>query len=414
MGVSLPKNTSSYTDLSIAFESELNAIADWWVEHTVDEIYGGFVGEITVANKVNATADKGIILNARILWFFSEAAVFTGNKRYAQMAERAYEFIVKHFLDVEHGGVFWALDYKGNVVNNRKQVYAQAFAIYGLSAYYKLTKQAEVLSKALAIFELIEANAQDANHQGYLEAFTVSWGRLEDMRLSSKDLNSPKSMNTHLHILEAYTALHLVAPSPKLSAAIEHCLALFDRFIINKANWHLRMFQDMDWEDISTSYSYGHDIECSWLMWEAVESLASPALHAHYKPSVLALAETCLAQGIGKHNEVLDAYNFEANALVDERVWWVQAEALVGFLNAYHLTSEQRYLDAAINVWGFIETYQKDADAGEWHWLSTLDAPHTGDCKVGAWKAPYHNGRAMMESIRLLKKISNTSKKLSS
>lgn len=405
MGVPLQKNNLNYSDLKNAFESELYAIADWWVDNTVDEIHGGFVGEMSVDNKVNATADKGIILNTRILWFFSEAALFTGNKRYTQMAERAYTYIVDHFLDTEHGGVFWALDYRGNVVNNRKQVYAQAFAIYGLSAYYKLTKQADVLAQAHAIFELIEANAQDENHQGYLEAFSNTWGRLDDMRLSEKDLNSPKSMNTHLHILEAYTALHIAAPNPKVSAAIKHCLGLFDRYIINKANWHLRMFQDMDWEDVSTSYSYGHDIECSWLMWEAVESLESEELHAHYKPAVIALAETCLEQGIGKHSEVLDAYNFETQALVDERVWWVQAEALVGFLNAYHLTGEQRYIDAALNVWEFINSYQKDSVGGEWHWLSRLDLPHTGDCKMGPWKAPYHNGRAMMESIKLVQKI---------
>lgn len=165
MGVPLKKNKLNYSDLNNAFESELHAIADWWVDNTVDEIHGGFVGEMSVDNKVNATADKGIILNTRILWFFSEAALFTGNKRYAQMAERAYYYIVDHFLDTEHGGVFWALDYRGNVVNNRKQVYAQAFAIYGLSAYYRLTKQADVLAQAHAIFELTEANAQDENHQ---------------------------------------------------------------------------------------------------------------------------------------------------------------------------------------------------------------------------------------------------------
>ena len=387
------------------FRAELHTIADWWIDNALDEINGGFIGEVTVDNVRRPEADKGIILNTRILWFFSEAALFTGNDKYKGMADRAYEYLLAQFWDAEHGGFFWALDAKGACVNNRKQVYAQAFAIYGLSAYYKLTHQTEVLDQAKAVFELIETRAHDDVSGGYLEAFAHDWGALDDMRLSDKDMNSPKSMNTHLHILEAYTALYVAQPTEKVAKAMRRCLGYFDERIINKDNCHLRMFQAMDWTDLSDTISYGHDIEASWLIWEAVEALHDASLESQYQPLILDMAKTILAQAIGEHGEVLDAYNFETDTLIEERIWWVQAEAMVGFLNAYHLSGEQAYFDAFNGVWGFIKQYQKDLENGEWHWLSTLDRPHAGDCKIGFWKAPYHNGRAMMEVCKLFVKL---------
>lgn len=400
MGVSLKKSEV----LQAEFLEELRSIADWWLDNTIDDEHGGFIGEITATNDIKPLADKGVILNTRILWFFSEAALFVDSARYAAAADKAYRYLVDHFIDHEHGGVFWMLDYQGKVVNDRKQIYAQAFAIYGLSAYYKLTKNEGALKKARAIFSLLEAHGKDSLHTGYFEAFSKTWGELDDVRLSPKDLNSPKSMNTHLHILEAYTALQLAAPAPRVEQAISHCLELFDAFIIDKQTAHLRMFQDHDWSDLSNHYSYGHDIECSWLMWEAVESLHSEAHRARYKDTILALSRSCLEQGLGPYGEVFDAYCLESEQVIEERVWWVQAEALVGFLNAYVLTHDEKYRQAAENVWEFTKTYHKDTTYGEWTWLSKLDAPKLGDCKMGPWKAPYHNGRAMMEAIKLLRK----------
>lgn len=391
--------------LATQFENELHAIADWWMSNTVDEINGGFIGEMTVDNKVVANANKGIILNTRILWFFSEAACFVKDdakkNAYQHHATRAYSYLVGHFVDSEHGGVFWELTAQGDVRNSRKQVYAQAFAIYALASYFKLTKDETALNLAYKIFELIETHAQDAEHEGYIEAFASDWSELQDFRLSEKDMNSPKSMNTHLHVLEAYSNLYAVDKHIQVANAMRRCLRYFDEHIINHQQGHLRMFQSLAWEDISNSWSYGHDIESSWLLWEAVELLHDEDLTKHFKPIVLQLAETCLQQGIGKHNEVLDAYNFKTKTLLDERVWWVQAEALVGFLTAWGMTNNTQYKNVAIKVWEFIQKYQKDEQGGEWHWLSTLDAPHVGDCKMGFWKGPYHNGRAMMLASKL-------------
>jgi N-acyl-D-glucosamine 2-epimerase len=387
------------------FRKELHEIADWWLANAVDTENGGFIGEIGVDNQRVVDASKGVILNSRILWFFSEAALFSGRDEYRDAAVRAWEYFREYFIDRENGGVYWELDAQGNCTENRKQIYAQAFAIYGLSAYYKLTGSEEAIVEADALFELIESRAHDDQQGGYLEAFGGAWQSLEDMRLSDKDLNSPKSMNTHLHILEAYTAFHLAKPSDKVARSIKRCLTYFDEKILNKETWHLRMFQQMDWADVSTSVSYGHDIEASWLIWEAVEALADEPLAEHFKPIVIAMAETILKQGVGANGEVLDAYNFETDTLLEERVWWVQAEAVVGFLSAHCMTDDKVFFEAFEESWSFIKQHQKDHINGEWHWLSTLDLPHKGDCKVGFWKAPYHNGRAMMEVCKMLAKL---------
>ncbi|SMF22166.1 mannobiose 2-epimerase [Alteromonadaceae bacterium Bs31] len=394
-------------NLIAEFRCELHAIADWWMANTFDQQHGGFVGEISVAGERHINANKGVILNTRILWFFSELALFTGNDNYKSAALRAYNYVVDHFIDKDKGGVFWELGCDGVCLNDRKQTYAQAFAIYGLSAYARLQPESQAHAHALALFKLIEAHCVDASLGGYLEAFSCDWQPLEDMRLSDRDLNAPKTMNTHLHVLEAYTALYIVQPDRAVAKAIRCCLSIFDERILNKENKHLRMFQTLDWQDVSDSISYGHDIECSWLMWEAVEALGDEALSTYYRPIILAMAETVLSEGVGEHGEVLDAFNFVKGELHPDRVWWVQAEALVGFLNAYALSSEQAYSRAFENVWAFIRQYQIDADKGEWHWLSILDKPAVGDCKVGFWKAPYHNGRAMMEVCKLLVKLEN-------
>ncbi len=394
--------------LETEFRQELHHIAHWWIKNTVDEKHGGFVGEITNDNEVRPEANKGIILNTRILWFFSEAAIFTKGAEqhaaYASHAQRAYDYLLNHFVDEQHGGVYWELDAHGKLLNSRKQIYAQAFAIYALASYFKLTGDENALNLAYKLFELIEMHALDKKYEGYIEAFNGDWSELDDFRLSPKDLNSPKSMNTHLHVLEAYTNLYVADKHRQVGDAIKRCLDYFDRFIIDHDNAHLRMFQSMAWEDQSNSISYGHDIESSWLIWEALESLGESDLKKRWKPLVIKMANTCLQQAVGEHHEVLDAYNYKDDVLSEERVWWVQAEALVGFYTAWHLTRDEKFKRAAEDVWQFIKRYQKDDKGGEWHWLATLDAPHRGDYKMGFWKAPYHNGRAMMEAIKLCAK----------
>lgn len=397
------------TDFSLArfareCDQELLAIADWWVTHSQDLINGGFWGEVSEDNNPVPQASKGIVLNTRILWFFSELARDQKNPAYRQLADRSYQYLTDYFIDKEHGGVFWELAANGEPLNTKKQVYAQAFAIYALVAYYQLTHETAVLQQALSCFELLEHKTLDRERQGYFEAFTREWGIIDDVRLSDKDLNYPKSMNTHLHVLEAYTVLNKVHPVAAVSAALRYNIQCFDQHIINRDNYHLRMFFDLDWNDFSPSVTYGHDIETSWLLEKALSSLNDTALVKRLLPDVIRIAETCLQEAIGSCGQVMDAYDFATATPLPQSIWWVQAEAMVGFLNAARLSGDTRFTQAALTVWEFIKKYHIDHDHGEWLWGSRLDVgADVHPYKMGFWKGPYHNGRAMMEIKKLLR-----------
>jgi mannobiose 2-epimerase len=388
------------------FREELISIADWWVANAQDGGHGGFYGEIGENNVPVTNASKGVILNARILWFFSEAALVVEDPAYRRCAQRAYEYLQQFFFDKEHEGVFWELDCTGKPLNTKKQVYAQAFTIYALCAYYQLTQDKEALARALECFHLIEHHARDKSHEGYLEAFTRNWGVLDDLRLSEKDLNFPKSQNTHLHILEAYTSLHLIHPSPEVKAALRYNIELFDKFMIDKNTFHLRMFMDLEWKDFSPGYTFGHDIEASWLIAKALDSLGDEPYRAMLTPTLINIAGVTLDEGIGAQGQVLDSYDFASKKINADSVWWVQAEAVVGFLYACVASGDEKYFLAAEKVWSFIKEHQMDREHGEWLWLSALDDPRDEPYyKVGFWKCPYHNGRAMIEASRYLEQL---------
>lgn len=394
------------SELIATFEAELRAISHWWCKHGLDEKHGGFWGRIDDCNRIDRQANKGVIQNARILWYFSEVAKFRGRAQDVACAERAYAYICKHFIDEQYGGVFWELNCRGQVLNGRKQIYAQAFALYAFCAYYRLTGDAQALTYAQQLFELIERYGRDGEQGGYFEAFNREWGSIDDLRLSPKEMNWPKTMNTHLHVLEAYSSLFVTCASDPVEQALHELVTCFDQRFIT-ASGHLRMFMDGNWQDKSDCYSFGHDIECSWLLWEAVEAVGDETLRNALRPRVLRMAEVCVSEGIGSRGELLDAYNFIKGEMNPERVWWVQAEAMVGFLNAYALSGDAAYFATFEGLWRFIQTYQIDREYGEWRWLSSLDeSQNHSDHKGGPWKGPYHNGRAMMEVLRRLARVS--------
>ena len=268
---------------------ELDNIADWWIDNTLDSEHGGFIGEMDNLGNIVEGANKGIILNSRILWFFSELAVFTQHEEHKLVAKRAFEYFTQYFDDQVYGGALWELSAEGDFVHGKKQTYAQCFSIYAISAYYKLTKSENVLAKANEYFELVEQHARDRVHGGYIEACTREWQSIEDFRLSEKDLNTPKSMNTHLHVLEAYSALYSINPTDEVEEALRHIIDIFVEQIIDENNGHQKLFFDMTWQDKSSTYSYGHDIEASWLLWEAVEILGDEDVKAKIKPIILKL-----------------------------------------------------------------------------------------------------------------------------
>lgn len=398
-----------FSDYKNEFSAELVNIADWWVSNTLDEKHGGFIGETDNELNHDLSADKSLVLNTRILWFFSEAADLLGEAKYREMAERAYHYLIEHFRDNEHGGYVWQVDYQGSKVSTRKQVYGQSFVIYALSAYYHLTKQQSVLDEANIIFELLEKHAFDRVQGGYFEAFTQDWQPIDDLRLSEKDLNHPKTMNTHLHVLEAYTGLHRINPTEDTRNALERVLTYFENNMIDQNTQHLRMFLDNECNDHSTAYSYGHDIEASWLIWEALEVLSCQPLLNELRPAVLGLAQSCLEEAITPSGAVFDELEFSESVPAPVHPWWVQAEALVGFFNAYELTGDKQYFSAMEHVWQFIQNQVIDTEFGEWLWFSRCSkqeycAEAQPPYKAGSWKGPYHNGRAMIELYQRLDK----------
>lgn len=391
---------SSFNRQSISHE--LSNISNWWQSRALDDLNGGFVGEIDFFGKPNHSAEKGCVLNTRILWFFSELAGQSGEAEHLQQAKLSYNWLLENLIDNEYGGLLWSVTPAGEISDGKKQTYAQSFGIYALCSYYHLTGDPNALAIAMSCFGLVEKHARDSISGGYVEACDRHWNPVSDYRLSDKDLNLPKSMNTLLHVLEAYTALFRVSPTPHVEEAFRHVLNVFLEHVVCDKTHHLKLFFEMDWEDKSQTYSFGHDIEASWLLWEAALVLGDTSVIEQVKLVCIKMAEVCATEAIGSKGQVCDDYDFLSGHKDEKSYWWVQAEALVGFMNAYALTSEPRFFELCVRIWEFIQQQHLDSENGEWHWVAKCDQSSTEQIyKAGFWKAPYHNGRAMMELQKL-------------
>ncbi len=371
----------------------------FWMERTPDEAHGGFVGQIAQDGRVVADAPKGAVLNARILWTFAAAYRVLGDPAYLHTAARARAYLDAHFWDAEHEGVVWSLDAAGRPLETRKQIYAQAFALYAYAEHHRATGDAPALQRSVRLFQLIERHAYDPARGGYFEAYGRAWTPLDDVRLSEKDLNAPKSMNTLLHVMEAYTNLYRVWPDALLRDRLAALVDLFLTTVLDPETHHLRLFFDADWRSLSDVVSFGHDIEASWLLAEAAEVLADPELEARVRRAAVAVARVTLREGQdadgGLFNERHPGGEIDA-----DKHWWPQAEALVGFLHAYGETGDDAFLAAAAAVWDFTKARVRDARGGEWFGRVSRDGvPYPGEDKVGLWKCPYHNVRACLEGI---------------
>ncbi len=377
--------------------AEAKRLLDWWAGHLVD-VRGGFYGEIDTHDRPVIDAPKSIILNTRLLWFFS-AMAREGDDRALILARRAADYIRANFHDAAQGGLYWLLTADGQPEDTRKQAYAQAFAVYAFAEYYQVSGDAAALDFACGLQRLIEVKYWDPECGGYIEALDRDWNPPADQRLSDKDLDAPKTMNTHLHVLEAYSRLHAVAPTDDTRLALHRILTVFlDRFA--GLNGHLRLFFDMGWNDLTRSISYGHDVEASWLIWEAAEALGNKALLERARPIVLALVETARCEGMSEAGAFSYEKSFDGHTDPDGE-WWGQAEALVGFVNAWQMTGEADWLDAAEKVWAYTKAQYGVGGETEWTWYAA-SAPRDKIYKAGMWKCPYHNGRAMIELDRRL------------
>ena len=382
----------------------INNILPYWIQKMPDNENGGFYGRIDGEDQVHPSANKGIILNARILWTFSAAYRLEKNLDYLKIAERTFEYIRKYFIDKNNGGVFWELNYKGEPVNKRKQLYAQGFAIYGFSEFFRATGKPEALEAAKNIFYLMEKYAYDLKHKGYIEALDVNWKIIDDMRLSARDDNTPKSMNTHLHILEPYTNLLRVWKNPALIEAQTRLINVFCNHIVNSRTKHLRLFFDWEWNYLSNDISYGHDIEASWLLYEAAEVLGDHELTEKVKNLSIEIIEASY-EGLQSDGSMIYEKKYDGHIDTD-RHWWVQAETITGSFYAWLLSGDKKHLKIAEKCWKYVKKYLLDKTNGEWFWSVRADGTQNRkDDKAGFWKCPYHNSRMCMEIVNSNKKL---------
>ena len=386
-------------------EKELNEILSWWMQMSIDKDHGGFVGKIDHDNKIYAEAAKGSVLNSRILWAFSAAYRLTHNGEYLKIADRAFHYIAENFIDKEFGGVYWSVDVAGKPLDAKKQVYALAFAIYGLTEFYLASKNENAKRTAIYIYNDILTHSYDEMFGGYIEALTKDWKSLDDLRLSAKDANEKKSMNTHLHLLEAFANLYRVWPDKTLKNRIVEIIRIFFDHIIDHKTNHLILFFDEAWNPKSNIISYGHDIEAGWLIQEAADIIEDDLLLDEAKTRSVKMANAA-AKGLDSDGGLWYEYDVSKEYLTRQKHSWPQAEAMVGFLNAWQLTGDEKFLRRSLQSWEFVKEYMIDKKLGEWYWGVNADhSPMKQEEKLGIWKCPYHNSRACIEIIHRIDNI---------
>lgn len=384
---------------------ELEDILAYWMRFTVDNENGGFVGKIDHNNTVYNDAPKGSVLNSRILWTFSAAYNLTGKPEYLSIAERSFQYLTDYFIDEEFGGVYWTVDWKGNPLDTKKQIYALSFAVYGLSEFYRASKNYKALEVAVSLYDDIVKYSFDEKNGGYIEALTREWKEIGDLRLSAKDANEKKSMNTHLHVLEAFTNLYRISATELLRVQIQELIRFFAEHIISGQTNHLVLFFDEEWNERSKLVSYGHDIEAAWLLQEAAEVIEDKLLLQEIKDRSIALANAAM-EGLDKDGGLWYEYDPEQDHLIRQKHSWPQAEAMVGFFHAWQNTGSEKYLRQSLKSWEFVKKYMHDKTCGEWYWgVNEDNSPMNTEDKVGIWKCPYHNTRACIEIINRINSL---------
>ena len=375
-------------------------ILPFWMDKMTDDMHGGYYGQMTGKNLLVKNAPKGGILNACILWTFSSVALYFKNPLYAEYSKRAKDYILEHFFDNDNGGVYWMLHADGSPADTKKQIYNQAFFIYGLVEYYRVTNDKSCLDKAIELFYLIEKYSFDTELNGYFEAYSKEWILLDDLRLSEKDANEKKTMNTHLHILEAYTNLFRVWKDPLLEKQIRNLLKLFTEKIINPDTHHLDLFFDEHWKCKSTIYSYGHDIEAAWLLAEAAHVLGDNDLIKMIE-AVSLLITNAASEGLNPNGSLVNEKDYVTEHVDTNCDWWPQAESMIGYFNAFEISKNETYAFKTLDAWNFIKEYLIDKKEGEWHWSVSDDGKvDVVNDKAGFWKCPYHNSRMCLELMK--------------
>ncbi len=391
--------TGKLKQLKKEFENELtDIILNYWATNVYDPKRRTFYGEIDFYENKNPEAALSAVLVSRIMWTFSAASHWYPAAVYKKMADEAYRILNETFWDEENGGIYWSVETDGKPVDKKKQFYAEAFFIYALAEYHLAFDDDSALKRAINVFDLMEKHAYDSVYGGYLEAKTADWRETDDLKLGPSDMNVNKSMNTHLHILEAYTNLYRAWKDDRLKKRLEEMIRIFLDKIIDAETYHFHLFFEDNWDVLSNIDSYGHDIEGSWLLCEAAEVLGDEKLLKEVEHVALKMADVTLTEGFDKSGGLY--YEKDGNHLVRRFEWWPQAEAVIGFFNAWQLTHDDKYLAQAKKSWEFIQKYFTDQENGGWYGSVSPDLQLLPAHKVSGWKAPYHNGRMCMEMMR--------------
>lgn len=379
----------------IITEFKYHVIPFW--ENMKDDQYGGFYGMLNYDLSLNENAEKGCILNSRILWFFSNAYLRFDNKEYLDYAKHAYDFLKDRCIDKKNGGVYWSLEYDGKVKDDNKHTYNQAFAIYALSSFYEATCDERALELAMNLYKLIETKCKD--DKGYLECFTVDFIPAGNDKLSENGVEAKRTMNTLLHVLESYTELYKVSKIEEVKKNIESILDIFADNVYDDNQKKLKVFFDEEYKSLIDLYSYGHDIEAAWLIDRAIEVIDSKKYGEIFTPITRSLREHIYEEAFDGSSLATE----KCKGVVEEnRVWWVQAEAIVGFYSGYEEDNSNIKFKKAIKaIWEYIKNYLIDKRIGsEWFWETDLLGNPVNKPIVEPWKCPYHTGRMCFELIR--------------
>lgn len=400
-----PELVTSLQSLSDKANAELKGdILPFWIKNTPDHQRGGFYGLITDDMKVIKDAPRGMLLTARILWTYSSAYRRFHDAQYLELATWAYKDLESRFTDREFGGYLWATKADGTPIQTEKQIYGHSFAIYGLSEYYRATGDKTALNRAIELYRLIEQHSRDRKNGGYFDAFSRDWKPVE-IALGSPGPGFAKSQNTTLHLMEAYANLLRAWPDEGLRKDLKDVIQVMITKILDPKTGHLILFQDADWTPRSDTRSFGHDIEANWLLTDAAEAVGDPEFLKVVNKTSLALAELTLAEGMDKDGSLF--YESTPKGISDDqKEWWAQVEAIVGYINAYQISGDPKFLKAINPIWDFCDKYLIDHKNGEWYFR--VDNKHRvvrRSTKVSMWKCPYHNSRACMEIVERLQAI---------
>ena len=370
----------------------------WWMEKAVDHENGGFYGVIDSEDRPDPEATKFITLNARLVWTFASAYRVLGDEKYLEMANRAYQYFTEYFRDKKYGGYYATLDSKGNVVDDHKFIYGNAFALYGLSEYARATGSEEALAYAKEQMEKLE-NVWDTQYKGFYETANRDWSPSPWLHGVNRYPTDIKTMNNHLHLIEAYTCHLRVNEDNFVRNRVRQLLYLMLNKIVNNEIHHYHCYQDRAWNPTSWEISYGHDIEGSWLMLETAEVLGEPEALRKTRDVCVNMARAALEEGVTPEGAMMTEYDPVTGRRSAGLSWWEQNEAVVGFLNAWEQSGEEKFLDASLKCFEYINEHFVDKEKGGWHPKVTMDGRSGNQNKANGWTCPYHNSRMSMEII---------------